>query len=346
MKILVVGLGSVGQRHVRNLRTLLGCDVEIIAARVRGLDHVITDRQQIDPAQDVTSAYGVRSLPSLEAGLAERPDAVLVCNPTSEHLRTAKAAIEAGCHVLIEKPLASDDDGVSELIDAADRRGIVAVVGYQLRFHPALRAARAWLCRRAIGAVHAVRAEFGEYLPDAHPYEDYRRGYAARRDLGGGVILCYIHELDYLCWLFGAPERLRTEGGQLGDLAIDVEDTAHTWMEMRVDGRPVSIDLRQSFLTKPARRTCTIDGESGSIAIDLNAPSTTLCDTRGDVIEHNRFEGFVRNQLFLDELRQWLAVIGGTPSSDLVTLREAAQSLRVALAAKRSMATGVTVSLA
>jgi predicted dehydrogenase len=345
MKVLVVGLGSVGQRHVRNLRALLGDTVEILAARRRGLDHVIADRQQIAPGQDVVSAYGIRCCASIAAGLAERPDAVLVCNPTSEHLPAARAAVDAGCHVLIEKPLASDEDGVSELIDAADRHGVVAVVGYQLRFHPALLAARAWLCRSAIGPITAVHAEFGEFLPDAHPYEDYRVGYAARRDLGGGVILCYIHEFDYLGWLFGPPHQLHTEGGTLGDLEIDVEDTAHTTMQTRVDGRSVPVDVRLSFLTRPARRTCAIEGESGSIAIDLNEPSATLRDPDGTTIEHHAFEGFVRNQMFLDEMRQFLSAVAGVPASGLVPLREAARSLRVALAAKRSLATGMMVAV-
>ncbi|MEO8677469.1 MAG: Gfo/Idh/MocA family oxidoreductase [Vicinamibacterales bacterium] len=326
MKILVAGLGSIGQRHVRNLRTLLGGDVEILAYRVRGRPGTITESMTIDPAEDVEAKYHIRSFDRLDTALAERPDAVLVCNPTSLHLVTALAAVRAGCHVLVEKPLADSLEGVDELIALAERQGVIVAVGYQMRSHPALVGLRDALCRTALGQVTAVRAEFGEYLPAAHPYEDYRQSYAARAALGGGVLLCYIHEFDYLCWLFGMPRRVFTVGGRSGSLDLDVEDHALTTMECGVNGRPVTIELRQDFLRRPAVRTCEVIGDAGTILVDLNAA------------------GFERNQLFLDEMRHFLAALAGA-DTPLVGAREASRSLRVALAARQSLASGQAVEL-
>lgn len=340
-RVLVVGLGSIGQRHLRNLRTLLGDSADLLACRVRHLPHVITDQLTIDPTRTIEDAYGVRVFDGLDAALAEAPDAVFVCNPTSEHLATARAAVGAGAHVFIEKPVSHRDDGVALLASQAEASGRVVAVGYQLRQHPALQYVRELLCRKAIGRVISVRAEMGEYLPDAHPYEDYRQSYAARADLGGGVILCFIHELDYLCWFFGMPTRVFTTGGRLGELEIDVEDTALSTLEYEVDGRAVPVQVHHTFLQRVPSRGCVIVGEAGRITVDLIASRVVL--QANGVTAARDFE-LQRNDLFLAEARHFLAAIAGV-DAPIVTLRDGLLSLRVALAARRSLATGEVVAL-
>lgn len=343
MKILVAGLGSIGQRHVRNLRTLLGDRVEILAHRKRGLERVITEGMAIEGGSSVTAKYGLTTFDRLEHALAQRPDAVFVCNPTSEHLATALAAVRAGCHVFIEKPLSHTLDGIDELIAEADQAQRVVAVGYQLRWHPALVRTRELLAQRAIGRIISVRAEMGEYLPDAHPYEDYRTSYAARADLGGGVLRSYSHEFDYLCWLFGMPHRVFAAGGQLGALEIDVEDTALTTLEVDVEGRPVVMQTHHSFLQRPASRTCEIVGEAGTIRLDFIASTMAVASTQG-VVEQHSFADRPRNQLFVDELTGFLAALAGDRTA-IVPAPDAARSLRVALAARQSLATGQVVTL-
>ncbi|HYE87957.1 MAG TPA: Gfo/Idh/MocA family oxidoreductase [Vicinamibacterales bacterium] len=344
MKVLVAGLGSIGQRHVRNLRALLGTQVEILAYRVRGLPHVITDGMTIAADLTIDEHYRLRPVARLDDALAERPEAVLVCNPTSEHVPTALKAIDAGCAVLIEKPLSDRADGVDGLIERVEGREAIAAVGYQMRFHPALVRLRELLDAGAIGRVVAVRVETGEYLPDAHPYEDYRQGYAARADLGGGVVRCFIHEFDYLYWLFGMPRRLMTMGGRLGALEIDVEDTASTLMECVVDGRPVPVHVQQTLTQRPPSRTCIVSGDAGCIHLDLNGPRLTRSDRSGHVVEDVDFTGFTRNQLFVDELEHFLGSVARRHAPK-VTVREAAHSLRIALAARDSMLSRQPVEL-
>jgi predicted dehydrogenase len=343
MKVLVAGLGSIGQRHVRNLRTLMQDDVEILAYRQRGLAHVIDERMRIVEGRSVEEFYNLKRFVHLGEALAQRPDAVLVCNPSSQHLLTARAALDAGCHVLIEKPLSSSYAGVDELIELAERTGRVAAVGYQMRFHPGLLRLRSLLQDKAIGTVLAVRAEMAEYLPDAHPYEDYRDSYAAQARLGGGAILCFIHEFDYVQWLFGLPRRVFTTGGRLGDLEIDVEDTAVSSLECGVEGRPIAAQVYQSFAQGRRSRTCLVTGTHGRLHLDLNVPVLTRIDRDGGVHEE-RFPDFERNQMFLDEMRQFLAAVsGGGPPA--VAVREAAGSLRMALAAQQSLRTGAAVAI-
>lgn len=342
MKVLIAGLGSIGQRHARNLRTVLADDVDLLAFRTRGLQHVITERMTLDATATVEERYGIRAFDDLDAALREQPAAVLVCNPTRFHLPTAMRAVRAGCHVLIEKPLSDSYEGVEELVACASRRRLVAMVGYQMRFHPALLRLRQLLAEQRIGRITGVRAEWGEYLPDAHPYEDYRESYAARADLGGGVILCYIHELDYLTWLFGVPHRVSALGGRSGALDVDVEDHARTTMTTMIDGREVEIELFQSFAERVRSRSCVVSGDDGEITVDLLNPSLELRLPDGSV-RRETFDGFQRNDLYLDEIKNFIAAMNGAPAA--VPASEGAVSLRVALAAKQSLQTGRVVKL-
>jgi predicted dehydrogenase len=344
MKLLIAGLGGIGQRHVRNLRTLLGPQVEILAYRVRRDSPTLTDSLGVEPGTSVDEKYGLRVVTDLDAALGEAPDAVLVCNPSSLHLSVATKAARAGAALFIEKPLSSDLRGVGELIDLVESRQLVGLVGYQMRFHPGLLRAAALLAEGAIGRVVAVRIEVGEYLPGWHTYEDYRQMYASRADLGGGVILSQIHELDYVYWLFGMPRRVFALGGHLTRLEVDVEDTASILLECSVDGRAIPVHVHQDYIQRPSSRMCEIVGDAGKILIDLRLVTLMAYDGDGNVIESSENPGFERNQLFLDEMTHFLACIEGR-GSPRVSIRDGARSLAIALAAKESIATGQVVDL-
>jgi predicted dehydrogenase len=231
---------------------------------------------------------------------------------------------------------------VDELINLVENRSLVAAVGYQMRFHPCLQRLHALVLEKKVGRILSVRADVGEYLPGWHTYEDYRQGYAARQDLGGGVILSQIHEFDYLYWLFGMPRRLFALGGHLSNLEVDVEDTADILMECVMNGHTIPISSHQDFLQNPPKRSCEIVGDAGKILVDIRALTVQVFDGQGNSVETSSYQDFQRNQLFLDELNCFLDGMQGR-QVPLVNLRDGAQSLRMALAAKESLATGKVV---
>ena len=85
---------------------------------------------------------------------------------------------------------------------------------------------KAWLDEGKIGRPVSSRAHWGEYMPGWHPWEDYRQSYAARAELGGGVIVTLTHPLDYLRFLLGDVESLWSFNGHGSPLELDVEDVA------------------------------------------------------------------------------------------------------------------------
>lgn len=330
MKILFVGLGGAGQRHLRNFKDLLGARGNFTAYRARNRPGVITPDFRLEPG-----APDVRAFPTLESALEDRPDAVVISNPTSDHIRVARAAARGGAHVLVEKPLSHTREGVAELERELADAGRVGLVGYMMRFHPCLRKVREWLLEGRLGRLFSARLEVSSYVPDWHPYEDYRELYAVRREQGGGVILTESHELDLAGWLFGPPRRVFAMGGPLSGRSGDVEDTASLLLDC---GFPVHVQL--AFMQRPPSRSCEISGEKGRIRWE-GGTSVSLFDGGR---HEERFEGHERAHLFTDEARHFIACVEGR-DRPAVDIPSGAATLEVALGALESLRTGGPVEI-
>jgi predicted dehydrogenase len=237
MRVAVIGLGSAGARHARNLLDL--------GHEVVGFDPVASS-----PHEDVELND------TLEAAIG-RGDAVIVASPNSLHAEHALAALELRKPVLVEKPLAVTVVDAERVTAAAERTGAVCGVGMNLRFHPGVLKLKRLVDEGALGDVRFVQGSFGYDLRRWHPESDYRLGYSARADLGGGIVLDAIHELDYLLWIFGTVETVIAEVERVSDLEVDVEDIAVA--VLRFDsGAVASVDL--NFFEPAYRRGCTAVG--------------------------------------------------------------------------------------
>ena len=265
MRILIAGLGAIGQRHARNLRTLLGESLDLVAFRQRRLPFVVTETLERDDVLDVERALGVRAYDDLDWALSDGVDAVFVCTPSSQHLSIAQRAADAGCHLFIEKPVSHTLEGIEALERSVAAQALVAMVGCQWRYHPQVRWLRDMVRAEAFGRISQAEIDYAEYLPDWHPYEDYRDSYAARAALGGGVVLTQIHDYDLAWWIFGPPSSVTACGGRLSTLDIDVEDT----VDAQIACATAMVRVRQSFASRPPRRSIAVTGDRGSVRVDL-----------------------------------------------------------------------------
>lgn len=328
MKALVVGLGSIGVRHLNNLHAL-GVR-EIGAVRTRNLVpfHEIVPKD-ISVFQD------------LDLALREKFDLVVVANPTSLHLETTIRALEAGSHVYVEKPLSHEDARLPELALYFGAQNPKVLVGCQLRMHPGLRKIEEWVRDGRLGRIYSVQVDLGEYLPGWHPWEDYRQSYAARADQGGGVVLTLIHELDYLHWLFGKPKAIYAIGGHRTSLEITVEDTALITYETELG---ICVQLRMDYWRRPPVRHMNIVAEKGIVDWDYPDGRTSL-KKEGEIVDEIELpQSWDRNDLFIAMMKEFLDVIstGGTPR---VPLQDGIDVLRTALAVQKSIQTGEKVTL-
>ena len=340
MKFLIAGLGSIGRRHFRNLIAL--GEKEIVLLRTR----------RATLPDDELAGYPVET-DLLDSLKKHRPDAVIVANPTSLHLDVAIPAAQAGCHILLEKPVSHSLDRLNLLQAAAQKSGSQVLVGFQFRYHPALNKARELIRSGALGKVLTVHAHWGEYLPQWHPWEDYRQGYAARADLGGGVIVTLTHPLDYLRFLLGEVESLWSFNGQISPLDVDVEDVAEIGLKF-ANGALGGVHV--NYFQRPPAHRLEIAGTNGTLRWDnadgilhlyrMPAPFGSYSDQPPDPVMESfpLPDGFDRNQLFIAQTRHFLAVVRGE-EDPVCTLADGVMALRLARAATDSQKTGLIQKL-
>lgn len=343
IKILFIGLGSIGQRHLRNIYAKFGDRAIILAYRVRNLNRTITPNLTVDENVNFIKKYSVNVFTDFNEVLAQLPDVAFICNPTSLHVSPCLAVARAGCDFFVEKPLSNSLDGIDELISICQSKKLVSLVGYQLRFHPCYKLLKELVSEGTIGNLLSVHAEAGEYLPGWHKYEDYRQMYASRKDLGGGVVLSQIHEIDYLYDLFGMPGKVVALGGHLSNLKIDVEDVADVLLKMTFRGKSLPISLHMDYIQQPPSRNCKIIGELGKITMDLTRLKV-IVEKPDKEKEIHDFGGLERNELFIKETDHFFECVANR-QKPVVTLRDGFNSLRIALAIKQSMETGKIISL-
>jgi predicted dehydrogenase len=324
VKLLVVGLGSIGRRHIRNLAALragdiYGCDPDETARTI------------------ARAESGAETLPELARALERRPDAVLVCTPTHLHLDTARAALAAGAHLFIEKPIAAALDGVSGLAAEARARRRVVLAACNMRFHPGVaglhRALEAGTPRRPL----YFRARFSHYLPNWRPDVDYRRTYSARRSEGGGILLEGVHELDYLGWLGGDVAVTSAVAGRMGDLDIESEDYAVIALQFK-SGAAGQVHL--DYLSPYKLRGCEVVGvdavlrwtSEGKTPERVRVTRAVGASAEEILFESPAYDG---NEMYLAEMRHFLACVEGreTPRLDA---EGAARVLELALAAREA----------
>lgn len=326
MKILVVGCGSIGARHIRNLKEL----------RVGEIAACDTDESRLSA---VTAELSLKEVyTDLGSALGKGYEAVLVCTPPSTHIAIAKKALEHGSNIFIEKPLSHTLDGVDDLIKQASRKKRVLSVGYNFRFHPGLKMVKDSVAKNEVGTVLTVRAQFGQYLPDWRPWQDYTKSYTARSDLGGGIILDGSHEIDYLRWLLGEVREVSCFAGNPKSLETETEGIAG--ILLRFESGCIG-EVHLDYVRPGYARNCEIVGERGVIRWDFKSSTVDRYLRDTDQWQSVESEG---EDMYIAEMKDFIASVQGL-GQPLVTGADARKSLEVALAAKESAATGRVVKL-
>jgi predicted dehydrogenase len=322
VKLLIVGAGSIGRRHARSAAQL-------------GLTFSVMDIDAARAAVVAAETSAQRHFIELKTALAWGADGVIVATPHVLHLAQAEAALDAGAHVLIEKPISDRLEGIDRLIDIAEAANLGLYVGCNMRFHPAIEAIRSNIGR--IGEVRYARAHYGNFLPLMRPGADYRQLYCASRAAGGGVILDAIHEIDYLMWLLGPVKAVQGASAKLSDLDIDVEDFADIVLEH--DAGPRSV-ITIDYLRPWKRRGCEVIGSDGLIVWESEGKAPEQCRIRLYDSGRGAWETLLETddldngRPFVDMLRAFTRATRGERTC-LQTAREGKQRLAVGLQARR-----------
>jgi predicted dehydrogenase len=252
--ILVVGLGSIGRRHTgvfkaAGIKNIYGADLRedrlAQAQSELGLTETTTDYRKFLDEKDI--------------------DAVLVTVPTAFHTPIAKAAAEKGCHLFIEKPVAATDEGLEEVQQIVERKNLVAYTAYCYRFAPSALRMKEIVDSGKLGRILCSRLKLSSYLPDWHPWEDYRDFYMAKLEQGGGARLDESHGIDLLRWMFGDVASVYALVDKVSDLEIDADDL--TTMIMRFKNGVVG-EAHFDLLGRSPRVDVELIGSDGTLLWD------------------------------------------------------------------------------
>lgn len=322
MKMLIVGGGSVGKRHLRNFRSL---GIEQFGV----VDPRADRRAELDTEPGVMATYE-----ALEPALAGSFGAAVVCAPTASHVPIGTLCLKAGLHVLMEKPISATLDGTAEMLEEARARRLAFMVGYTYRFWPPLQRLKQLLDDQAIGRLLFVHVAFSQYLPDWHPWEDYRSWFMSKREQGGGALLDESHTIDMVRWLVGEVADLWCEVGNLSALEMTADDYAQFVLRFE---NGVRATVHMDVFSRQPQRLIECAGESGNLRCDLNANEVVTFRPGADpAVERFTCD---RNEMFVAEARHFLDVLAGTAEPN-VSGEDAVRTLRVLEAGRESNRTG------
>ena len=319
LSVLIVGCGSIGKRHARVLAGLGITDL-------RACDPMEAQRRSLQDQVPAAQLYD-----SYEAGLAQRPDAVLICTPPALHVKQAIRAIRGGCHVLCEKPLSDSIEGVDHLQELAAAQRKKVMVALCFRYHSGLVQAKETLDSGAIGRLASIRALVGEHLPEVRP--DYRGLFSAQQ--GGAFDL--MHEIDLAIWYASRPvSEVHSLSGNYSDIGIAAPDLAEILIDFDT-GCLASIHL--DFFQRPRRRQIELIGTAGVILVEFaqwDHCTVSTYEVAKGTWQHDRLVT-ERDNMFRAEDREFLIAIA-EEKPIRCTIAEARRSVEVVMACQGTVA--------
>jgi predicted dehydrogenase len=321
IKVLVVGYGSIGKRHVKNLLNLI--NIEVI---------VYTKRKDLKEENKKIIFYS-----NFEKCLKEKPSMGFITNETSKHIETATILAQNGVDIFLEKPLSDSISGVDNLLKIVNKKKLITLIGCNFRFYPPIMKIKKLIEENKIGRIISVQVENGSYLPDWHVDEDYSKGYAAKKNLGGGVILTQIHEIDYLYWFFGKIDYISSISGKYSDLKMDVEDISISILKFK---NKIIGELHIDFLQRPQFKRCKIRGVKGILEWDSDENNVKFFSTREEKWKiipiknnYNLSSKKKINSMYVEEINHFIKCVENRTET-INPLTQGIETLKIALRIK------------
>lgn len=313
-KVLVVGAGSIGRRHIQCLKEL-------------GVSNVFVCEPVEANQKQVCSMFDIREIfVDLSDALRNAYDGVIVCVPNHLHAAVTVPILEKGMPVLLEKPIEVEIAAARKIKEVATRHKVICQIGYCLRFSGAMEQIRRIIDDGTLGNVWCADIMVGQYLPDWRPGVDYRKIYSALKGHGGGVCLDLSHELDYFRWLFGEPVHIQSQVQKISGLEIEVEDVAETIV--RTDRGTIG-RIHLDYLSRALRRRLSIVAEKGNIEYDFVSGMLEIYEAGSDFWKR-RLCNEERNSMFKKQLRHFMDCVQHK-SKPLVDSEDAIKTLEFAL---------------
>jgi len=254
-KILIIGCGSIGQRHIKALLNIGEQDIAAYRTFKGALRQIPKEIEK-----------NIKIFTNEDNAFNWKPTHVIISNPTKHHLYYLIKALRNGLNVFVEKPVIESFSNLkNETESYSELSRYNAFVGYNLRFHSIFQKIWTYISENTFGKVITAKLEVGHYLPFWHPYEDYRKSYAALKELGGGVLRTLSHEIDLAQFLFGKINKLFAKVEKISNLEINTDDCVDIVFRTQKCKRVL---IHLDYLSPLAYRTGKLLFENGLLEYD------------------------------------------------------------------------------
>lgn len=306
VRIAVVGTGAIAQIvHLPLLKNLPGVRVEAVCdvddpkaaaiARRMGIPHVFDNLEAL-----------------LESGLV---DAVVICTPNALHYEQARAALEAGLHVLVERPLAIHPDEARALVAAAEKADRTLMVAYNNRFRPDTQGLRSFITAGELGKIFTMHGTWFN-----RKIRPKRRTWRHQRETGGGAFMDLgVQVLDLCLWMLDYPEAESVCAHLHPGENMEVEDSAAVLIRLK-DTATISIQVTWSLMAERDRHHVRIFGSAGSASTQplkvFKEIEHGMLDVTPQIVQ-GRENAYTAS--YREELRRFVSACLGHHAADLPT---------------------------
>jgi len=250
-KFLIVGLGSMGKRRIRNLQKL-------------GIKSIMGFDIRSDRLEECSKRYGIPTFSNIVEAINEKPDAMIISTPPDSHLEFVKIAVKNNIKFFTELNLIlSDVQKIQNLIKQKTTKGCPSCT---MLFHPMVIEIEKLVKKNTIGKIYIIRHHVGHHLASWHPWEDYREFFVSKRNTGGARELMQV-ELLWLTRIFSDLKEVSSKIGKISNLNIDIDDY---YMVNLVFEKGILCQLLIDVFSQPSKKETEIIGEKGTIVCNFN----------------------------------------------------------------------------
>ena len=318
MKFAFFGCGSIGQRHIRNLLDL-------------GYSDFCAFRTKKGHYKSIPSDLKIIEFDDWNDIIDYNPDVAFITNPTSEHIKTAVKIAPYVKGIFIEKPLSNTTKGFKELEQIVNKYQLITFVGYNLLYHPVIKLIHEKIKDGSLGKPIIFQCNLGQWLPDWHPYENYKKAYYARKDLGGGISFTMIHEINLARMLLGPVKNVFAFMPKSEKLDLPVDVIADIMIyHLNESVSQIHLDCIQ----KVKNRSGFISFENGWCSYDLVESSLlmkTELDEKAQVLLHN--SNYNPDEMYKEEQSLFLEMLNACQLKHANDIWEAKKDLEIVEAA-------------
>lgn len=328
MRFLILGCGSIGQRHIKNLSSLYP----------KSIIHVFDINQKI--ILNLIKTLNVVSVP--EDSLDKFSyDCVFICTPPSTHISLAIRALNTNSNLFIEKPLSSNSKQIKKLKKIASQKRKNVFVGYNFRFNKSINKLRKIIKQKKMGNLVYASAYFGQYLPDWRKNQDYSKNYSARKDLGGGIVHDSSHEIDYLRWLIGEPISVQSSLVYATSLKTDTEAIAEIILKFKNN---LISHVHLDFLRRNYKRTIELLFENGVVHWSFLDSEIQIFNAKNKTSKIIKVKENI-NDMYKEETKHIIKCIRLSDKSSIIDLENGIRTFHICEAIKQSDKVGRRINL-